>query len=80
MIFDIEKLRKDLITKRVIEGKLSLRQCAEQSGISPATLSRIENSKLPDVETFAKICYWLGTDARTYFNIVGKRQDGFKPR
>lgn len=79
MIFNIEKLRKDLITKRLIEEKLSLRQASEKSNISPATLSRIENSKLPDVETFAKLCEWLGTDAKSYFQIVGKRQNGFKP-
>ena len=79
MIFNIEKLRKDLITKRLIEEKLSLREASVKSNISAATLSRVENSKLPDVETFAKLCEWLGTDAKSYFQIVGKRQDGFKP-
>lgn len=78
MIFNIEKLRKDLITKRLIEGKLTLRQAAEKVGVSSATLNRIENSRLPDVETFAKCCIWLETDAKSYFNIPVKRQDGFR--
>ncbi len=31
-------------------------------GISPATLSRIENGKLPDLETFSKLCGKLDLD------------------
>ena len=76
--FDIERLRKDLITKRVIDGKLTLRQAAKEIGTSPATLSRIENSNPPDVETFARLCSWLGTNPADYIRKTGKRQDGFK--
>jgi transcriptional regulator with XRE-family HTH domain len=42
--------------KRGIHG---VRQAAIEIGISSATLSRVENGKLPDLETFSKICKWL---------------------
>jgi transcriptional regulator with XRE-family HTH domain len=36
-----------------------IREAAKEIGISSATLSRIENGKLPDLESFSKICKWL---------------------
>jgi len=50
----------------------------KEIGISKATLSRLEKSKLPDVETLGKVCTWLGTEPNKYFVIIRKRQDGFK--
>lgn len=35
---------------------------ADEIGISPATLSRVERGRLPDLETFSKICQWLKID------------------
>ena len=43
-------------------GKLGLRATAAKIGISPATLSRVENGHLPDLENFRKICRWLRVD------------------
>ena len=40
-------------------GGRGVREVAIEIGISPATLTRIEGGKLPDIETFAKICKWL---------------------
>lgn len=76
-IFDIQRLRKDLITNRVIDKNISLRDLASSTGISAATLSRIENAKMPDVETFAKLCVYLQVDPRIYFNIIKPRHEGF---
>lgn len=45
--------------KRGVRG---IREAAAEIGISYATLSRIENGKVPDLETFSKICQWLGID------------------
>lgn len=67
-IFNIKEFRKDLVTKRIIVLNLRLREAAMQIGISASTLSRIENCKKCDVETFAKCCVWLGTKPETYFN------------
>lgn len=47
-----------LVLKR--RGNLGVRAAAAEAGISPATFSRIELGHMPDLETFAKICVWLG--------------------
>lgn len=39
-----------------------LREVANEIGVSSATLSRVENGKLPDLGTFAKLCRWLQLD------------------
>ena len=46
-------------------GKVGVRATAAAIGISPATLSRIENGHLPDLENFRKICQWLEIDPAT---------------
>lgn len=46
-----------MITRK--RGKNGLRNTSEEIGTSPATLSRVENGKIPDVTTFLKICRWL---------------------
>ena len=43
-------------------GHRGIREVAQEIGISPATLSRVERGYLPDLETFAKICRWLSID------------------
>ncbi len=44
-------------------GELGIRATAEKIGISPATLSRVENGHLPDVVNFGKLCKWLNVDS-----------------
>lgn len=41
-------------------GAQGVRTAAAEVGVSPATLSRVENGKQPDLETFEKLCQWLG--------------------
>ena len=43
-------------------GRHGVRAAATKIGISPATLSRVENGHLPDLENFRKICRWLKVD------------------
>ncbi|NEP84828.1 MAG: helix-turn-helix transcriptional regulator [Okeania sp. SIO3B3] len=41
-------------------GNKGLRQiAAEIDGVSSSTLSRVENGKTPDMDTFLKLCDWL---------------------
>jgi len=49
-------------------GSGGIRCAAKEIGISAATLSRIENGKLPDLLNFAKICRWLEIDPGTVLN------------
>ena len=43
-------------------GDRGIREVAREMAVSPATLSRVENGRLPDLETFSKLCRWLGID------------------
>ena len=76
MEYKAKELKKDLITKRCIENDMTMDEACKEIGISKATLSRLENSKLPGVETLGKVCAWLGTEPNKYFVIIRKRQEG----
>ena len=43
-------------------GKVGIRATAREIGLSPATLSRVENGRMPDLENFTRICQWLELD------------------
>ena len=52
---------------KVKRGKNGLRSVAEAiDGVSVATLSRIEQGKIPDVDTFIRICRWLDVSTDTF--------------
>lgn len=51
-------------------GNRGIREVAAEMEISSATLSRVENGKIPDLKTFSKICRWLKVDAN---EILGCR-------
>jgi len=67
ILYNAKQLRRDLITKRVIDNDMSMQQAANEIGISKATISRLEKSSIPDVETFAKVCQWLEKEPNRYF-------------
>jgi transcriptional regulator with XRE-family HTH domain len=50
-------------------GDQGIRKVASDIGVSPATLSRVERGKLPDLETFTKICEWLEVDPAEMLDI-----------
>jgi transcriptional regulator with XRE-family HTH domain len=43
-------------------GPRKLREVAKEIGISAPTLMRIEAGRIPDVETFGRVCLWLAID------------------
>ncbi|HEX7846697.1 MAG TPA: helix-turn-helix transcriptional regulator [Chitinophagaceae bacterium] len=48
-------------------GKTGLRDTATEIGnVSSATLSRVEQGNLPDVETFIRLCKWLDVSTETF--------------
>ncbi len=54
---DTDLLAAMVKTKR---GRKGLRDTAKEIGnISSSTLSRVENGKMPDMETFLLLCDWL---------------------
>ena len=50
-------------------GSKGIRTAATEAGVSSATLSRVENGHMPDLETFAKICKWLDRDPREFLGL-----------
>ncbi len=53
-------------------GVNKLRETAKEIDIGVATLMRVENGRIPDLETFGKICKWLGEEPGSFL--------GFAPR
>jgi transcriptional regulator with XRE-family HTH domain len=68
------RLTLEAIGLKVIEkrGDRGVREAAKEIGTSPATLSRVERGHLPDLETFGKICRWLGVDPG---EVLGTKTD-----
>ncbi len=58
---DIGELARMIRAKR---GTRGLRAIADEIGdVSASTLSRIEQGKVPDLDTFIRLCKWLGVSA-----------------
>lgn len=58
-----------LLASMIIEkrGKKSLRTAANEIGnLSFVTLSRLEQGKVPDIDTFLRICKWLNVSTSTF--------------
>lgn len=62
---DMDRLARLVKTKRASKG---LREVATEIGnVSPSTLSRVENGRVPDMETFLLLCDWLGIAPAEFF-------------
>jgi transcriptional regulator with XRE-family HTH domain len=44
---------------------------AEQSGVSPSTISRIRSGRHPDADSLARLVHWCGVD---FAHLVAKEQ------
>ncbi len=52
---------------RARRGQRGLRAVAQEiGGISASTLSRVEQGKLPDLDTFVRLCRWLGVSPEQF--------------
>src|SRR5258708_24774285 len=68
---DTRLLAEELRQKR---GKRGLRAVADEIGnVSASTLSRIEQGKVPDLDTFVRICRWLDVPPDRF--IIRSRQN-----
>ena len=67
-IVDTIKFSEMIKSKRGAEG---LRSLASRIGVSPSTLSRVEQGNLPDIDTYVKLCGWL--DVSTDFFLRSQK-------
>ena len=63
------KFNTQLLAERVREkrGDRSLRAIVDETGLSIATLSRLERGHYPDMYNFGLLIEWLGDDPSIYF-------------
>lgn len=67
-------VKEKMFTQMTSEKRrIGVREFSKQIGISSATLSRIENGKTPDIETFFKICYWLKISSNDFIQERGQK-------
>jgi transcriptional regulator with XRE-family HTH domain len=50
---------------------ISWRQIATEAGVSPSTLTRMQQGKSPDVNTFSALTTWLNTPAERFYTESG---------
>ena len=50
------------------KSRIGVREFAKQIGISAPTLSRIENGKIPNIETFFKLCFWMKRSSNEFYH------------
>ena len=65
-IFNRRLFAFEVMQKRIAGNGKSCRQAAQESGVSPATISRCERGMAPDVETFLRLCRWIGAAPTRY--------------
>lgn len=67
----LDTLGELILEKR---GDTGVRAAAREIGISPSTLSRVENGHLPDLENFRLICQWLEVDPNSILGFRSSRK------
>lgn len=68
---DVSQLGAMLRERR---GKLSLRQAAQEAGVSFSTFSRVEAGSHPDLTSFTLLCGWLGVAPAHFFAPSARRE------
>lgn len=63
---NLESLGRLVREKR---GHKKIRETAKEIEIGPATLMRIEAGRIPDLETFGKVCNWLSIDPGSFLGF-----------
>ncbi len=65
-LLHVEALVAALDAERKTKG-LSWRQLAKAAGVSPSTLTRMQQGKSPDVNTFSALTGWLNIPAERFY-------------
>lgn len=72
-----ERLANLVRSKR---GNRGLRDTAKEIGnVSPSTISRVENGKTPDMDTFLALCDWLEVPPAELINSTEEKKNSDTP-
>lgn len=71
---DIKALGSMLASRRK-DASLSVRQAADDAGVSFSTVTRVEGGSQPDLATFMKLCAWLRVRPEQFFLTGGRRDE-----
>ena len=61
----------DMVKARREHLGLGLRDAAKIVKVSHATLSRVERGEPRDIETFARLCHWIGLSSQLFLSDTG---------
>lgn len=77
----MERLSPEALGQMVARkrGSMGIRAAAQEIGVSPATLSRVERGHLPDSRTLGKICEWLEVDPGVFIGGSGATRPTLMP-
>jgi|SRR5580704_3352019 transcriptional regulator with XRE-family HTH domain len=64
-----------LVAQRRKELGLSLREASAASGVPVATLSRIEQGRMPDLGTFRRLVEWIGEKPERFFTATERNEN-----
>lgn len=64
-LIDVDAVIAALDSERLAKN-LSWRQVAKAAGVSPSTLTRMQQGKSPDVNTFTALSQWLNIPAEKF--------------
>jgi transcriptional regulator with XRE-family HTH domain len=76
-VLQLEALVAALDSERQAKD-ISWRQLATDAGVSPSTLTRMQQGKSPDVNTFSALTTWLDIPAERFYTELGS-EPGSEP-
>lgn len=65
-VFDADLFARAL-SETLRERRKTTRQAGAESGTNASTIVRVCQGRNPDVESFARLCRWMGTPFGIYF-------------
>jgi transcriptional regulator with XRE-family HTH domain len=77
-LIHVDTLVAALDAERSVRG-FSWRQLAKDAGVSPSTLTRMQQGKSPDVNTFSALTRWLDIPAERFYADPSQRSDPKDP-
>lgn len=74
VIWDGEQFSKQLKQKRLIDENTDMRSLAARIEVSAATISRCENGEMPDLKSYAKLCFYLNKPLDMFITVSAKKK------